>query len=126
MRLQMRGAKMSLELSLRDKVQSSGIWRDLRVESLLLCVKRSLLRKLGHLITMPHGRLPLDVLQARPSSTRPQGTPRTHWSDYISHVSWEHLRIPLEQLENIAVKRDGRTTLLYLLLPPRPYLWIRR
>jgi len=31
---------------------------------------------------------------ARFFGCRPWGRPRTHWRDYISHLAWEHLRIP--------------------------------
>jgi len=56
-------------LSLRERVRSSVIRRELGVEPLLLRVERSQLRWFGHLIWMPPGRLPLEVFQAR----RPQG-----------------------------------------------------
>ena len=52
-------------LSLRDKVRSSDIRRELGVEPLLLRVERSQLRWFRHLIKMPPGRLPLEVFRAR-------------------------------------------------------------
>ena len=48
-------------LSLRDRVRSSDIRRELGVEPLLLRVERSQLRWLEHLIWMSPGRLPLEV-----------------------------------------------------------------
>ncbi len=45
-------------LSLRHRVRSSDIWRELRVELLFLGIKRSQLREFGHLVRMPPGRLP--------------------------------------------------------------------
>ncbi|KAK0146243.1 DNA damage-regulated autophagy modulator protein 2 [Merluccius polli] len=62
-RSQIHAAKMSslrrvAGLSLRDRVRSSDIWRELRVEPLLLHVERSQLRSFGHLIRMPPGRPP--------------------------------------------------------------------
>jgi len=45
-------------LSLRDRVRSSDIRRELGVESLLLRVERSQLRWFGHLIRMPPGASP--------------------------------------------------------------------
>ena len=45
-------------LTLRDRVRSSDIWEELRVEPLLLWVERSQLRWFGHLVRMPPGRLP--------------------------------------------------------------------
>jgi len=45
-------------LSLRDRVRSSDIRRELGIEPLLLRIERSQLRWFGHLIRMPPGRLP--------------------------------------------------------------------
>jgi len=81
-------------LSLRDRVRSSDIRRELGVEPLLLRVEGSQLRWFGHLI-----RIPLEVFQARPTGRRPRGRPRTRWRDYISLLAWERLGIPQEELE---------------------------
>ncbi len=56
--------------SLRDRVRSTVIREELRVESLLLDIERS---QLGHLFRMPPGRLPEEVFRARPTGL---GTPR--------------------------------------------------
>ena len=74
-------------VSLRDRVRSSAIREGLRVEPLLLCKERSQLRWFGHLVRMPPGRIPGEVLQARPGGRRPQGRPRTRWRDYISTLA---------------------------------------
>jgi len=37
-----------------------------------------------------------------PPGRRPRVRTRTHWRDYISHLTWERLRILQEELE-----RDG-------------------
>ena len=55
MRSRIQAAEMSFlrgvaGLSLRDRVRSSDIWRELGVEPLLLCVERGQLRWFGHLI----------------------------------------------------------------------------
>lgn len=42
-------------LSLRHRLKSTAIWRELRVESLLLHVEWSQMRWYGHLIRMPSG-----------------------------------------------------------------------
>lgn len=34
-------------------------------------------------------------------SNTPWGRPRTHWRDYASHLSWQCLRMPQEELENM-------------------------
>ena len=66
-------------LSLRDRVRSSVIRKELGVELLLLCVERSQLRWFGHLVRMTTGRLPREVFQARPAGRRPRVRPRTRW-----------------------------------------------
>ena len=106
-------------LSLRDRVRSSDIRRELGVESLLLRVERSQLRWFGHLIRMPPGRLPLEVFQARPTGRRPRGRPRTRWRDYISRLAWERLGVPQNELESVAGEREAWVGLLGQ-LPLRP------
>ncbi|TWW62751.1 hypothetical protein D4764_04G0013980 [Takifugu flavidus] len=80
-------------LSLRDRVRSSAIREELGVEPLLLCVERSQMRWLGHLVRMPPGRLPGEVFRAFTSSRRPPGRPGTRWRDYVSRLVWERLWI---------------------------------
>ena len=97
-RTRIQAAKMSFlrrvaGLSLRDKMRSSDIRRELGVEPLLLRVERSQLRWFT-LTRMPPGRLPLEVFRARPTGRRPRGRPRTRWRDYISLLAWERLGIP--------------------------------
>jgi len=70
-------------LSVVDRARRSDIWRELRVEPLLLRIERSQLRWFGHLIRMPPGCLPLEDFRARPIGRRPWGRHRTHWRDYI-------------------------------------------
>jgi len=98
---------MGAGLSLRDRVGSSDIRRELGVESLLLRVERSQLRWFGHLIWMPPECLPLEVFQARPTGRRPRGRPRTRWRYYIFQLAREHLRIPQNELENVAGERKS-------------------
>lgn len=43
---------------------------------------------------MPRGCFSVKLSLAHPTWRRPQGRPRTHLRDYISHVAWKHLRIP--------------------------------
>ena len=58
-------------LILRDKVRSSDIQKELRVEQLLLSIERGQLRWFGHLSRMLPGRLPLEVYRAHPTGRRP-------------------------------------------------------
>lgn len=87
--------------TLRDKVRSSDI-----------CVERSQLRWLGHLIRMPPGSLLFEVFLACTTGRRPRGRPRTCWRDYIIHLAWECLGIPQEELEDSAQERDIWSSLL--------------
>lgn len=48
-------------LTLRDRVKTSVIWEELRVELLLLCMERSQLELLDYRIRMPTGWLLLEV-----------------------------------------------------------------
>jgi len=90
-------------LSLKERVRSSAVRRELGSETLLLHVEMSQLRWFSHLIRMPPGRLPLEVFQAYPSGRRPGGRPRTHaggmrspsWPGNSSgspRMSWRMLR----------------------------------
>jgi len=92
------GSDRKNEISLRDRVRSLVIPDGLRVEPLLLCIERSQMRWLGHLVRMPPGRLPGEVFRAGPTWRRPQGRPRTHWRDYVSRQTWERLGVPPEEL----------------------------
>ena len=106
-------------LSFRDRVRSLVIREELRVDPLLLCIERSQMRWLGHLVRMPPGRLPGEMFRARPTGRRPRGRPRTRWRDYVSRLAWERLGIPQEELDEVAGERKVWAPLLRL-LPPRP------
>ncbi|TWW80203.1 R2 Retrovirus-related Pol polyprotein from type I retrotransposable element [Takifugu flavidus] len=102
-----------------ERVRSSAIREELGVEPLLLCVERSQMRWLGHLVRMPPGPLPGEVFRACPTGRRPPGRPRTRWRDYVSRLVWERLGIPPDELEEVAGEREVWAFLLRL-LPPRP------
>jgi len=85
----MRSQIQAAEISFLRRVAG----RELGVEPLLLRIERSQLRRFGHLIRMPPGRLPFEVFQARPTGRRPRGRPRTCWRDYVSRLAWERLGI---------------------------------
>ncbi|KAK3543058.1 hypothetical protein QTP70_010549 [Hemibagrus guttatus] len=88
--------------SLRDRVRSSVTQEELGVEPLLLHIEMGQLRWLGHLFPMPPGCLPGEVFRACPTEKRPWGRPRTCWRDYVSRLTWGHLGIPLEELEEVS------------------------
>jgi len=51
-----------------------------------------------------------------PTEKRSWVRTRTLWRDYISHLAWECLRIPQEELESVARERDVWVSLLDLLV----------
>ena len=104
-------------LSLRDRVRSSVIRRELGVDPLFLRVERSQMRWLGHLIRMPPGSVPGEVFRARPTGRRPRGRPRTRWRDDVYRLAWERLGIPREELDEVAGEREVWASLLRLLPP---------
>ncbi|KAL7857954.1 hypothetical protein AOLI_G00180560 [Acnodon oligacanthus] len=129
MRSRIQAAEMSflrrvVGYTLFDRVRSSAIREELRVEPLSLHVERSQLRWFVHLIQMPPGRHPVGVHEARPTGTRPRGRPRTHWRDYISKLAWERLGVPGNELEEAAGHR-----VIGILCSPNCYrdpIWIKR
>ena len=117
MRSEIKGAEISFFcgvtwLSIRDWTSRGSL------EKRRCCFRheRSRLRWFGHPIKMPLGHLLLAVFLAWPPGKRPKGKPRSRWRDYISHLAWERLGIPQEQLESVAGDRDVWITLLSL--PP--------
>ncbi|XDV13498.1 hypothetical protein PO909_001890 [Leuciscus waleckii] len=80
--------------SLRDRVRSSVTREELRVEPLLLHIKRGQLRWLGHLFRMPPGCTFREGVPACPTGRRPRGRHRTRWRDCVSRLSWECLGVP--------------------------------
>lgn len=72
----------------RDRVRSSGIWRELGVEPLHLLIKRSQLIWFGYPIRMPHGCLSGQVFQAW-LIRKPRGTPRMAFIPSGVGMSWD-------------------------------------
>ncbi len=101
-------------VSLRDRVRSSVIHEEVGVEQVLF-VERSQVRWFGHLVRMPHGRLPKEVFQTCPARKRPRGRPESRWRDNISALVWECLGIPQSELADVAREREVRGPLLKLL-----------
>ena len=103
--------------SLRNRVRSSAIWEECGVEPLLLHIKRSQLRWLGHLYQMPPGRLPREVFLACPAGRKPQGRPRTRWSDFVTRLAKERFGILPEELEEVFGEKEVLASLLRQLQP---------
>lgn len=98
MRPQIQAAEMGflcrvVELSLRNGVKISVIQEKLRVE-LLFLIERSQLKWFGHVIWIPHGRLHLEVFQARPLVGGPREDPES--TGGVVYILWpgNALRFP--------------------------------
>lgn len=85
-------------------LRRSVIHEELGAEKLLLCAEKSQMRWLRDPVRMPTGRLSGEVFHTRPSGRRPSGKPRTRWRVYVFWLSWEHLGIPLEELDEVTGK----------------------
>ena len=118
-RSRVQGAEMGFlrrisGLTLLDKVKSANILESLNIESLLLRLERSQLRRYGHVTRMSQERTANKLLCSTPIG----GRPRTRWRDYVD-LSWSRLGIPAEHLSFVAEDRDAWRIQLEL-LPPRP------
>lgn len=96
----MRSHAQMAKMNFLHRVAGLSLRRGGRVEPPLPHVKRSQMRWFGHLSGRPGGHPLLQVFWTHPTR-RPWGRPRTHWRDYISHLDWECLRIPQEDLEKV-------------------------
>ena len=88
-------------LSLRDRVRSSDIQRELGVET-AAPPRRKEPAEVVQASDQDASRMPLSLefFWAHLTGRRPRGRPRTRWRDYIhvSHLAWERLGIPQEEL----------------------------
>jgi len=57
-----------------------------------------------------------------PPGRRLRGRTRTLWRDYISHLDWEHLRTPQEELESVSGARNVWVSLINLLVLTQPQI----
>ena len=101
-------------LTLLDKVKSADIRESLNIESLLLRLERSQLRRYGHVTRMSQESTAKKLLCSTPIGRRPRGRLRTRLRDYV-----KDLGIPAEHLSFVAEDRDA-WRLQFELLPPRP------
>jgi hypothetical protein len=116
---EMRFLRRVAGLTLRDKIRSSNIRETLQIEPLLLHIERSQLRWLGHVLRMPHNRLPYQIFQAAPAGKRPIGRPGMGWRKYIEKLSRERLGFPWCEVQQ-TVKGRNRWKKLLNGLKPRP------
>jgi len=103
-------------VTLLNKLRSCDIQRALNVET-LLWIERTQLRYFGHVSRMPHERLVIQVLLAKPTGVWPRCPPRTSWIDYTSYLAWSRLGVEPAELSKIAVDCEVFQALLGLLLP---------
>ncbi|CAF3333272.1 unnamed protein product [Rotaria sp. Silwood2] len=103
---EMRFLRRVAGLTLRDKIRSSDIRESLQIEPLLLHIERSQLRWLGHIIRMPHNRLPYQIFNVTLSGKRPIGRPRTSWRKYIEKLCLERLNLQWLKVQQVAKDRN--------------------
>ena len=115
---EMRCLRRIERVTLFNKARSSGIRKSLNIEPLLLRIKRTQLRWIGHVSRMPQERLPKQALHAKANGRRPVGRPRTKWTDYIEDLGWN--RLGLHPSEMIDVMEDREMWRLNLELLPVP------
>lgn len=72
---------------------------------------------------MPPGLLNGEVFRVCPTGRRPREGPRTHCRNYVSGLVWEHLGVPLEEVEEVTGAREVKVSWLRL-LPPASRLHI--
>ena len=107
MRSQVQASKMRLlqrieEVTLLHKLLSSEIRKSLNIHPLLFRIKISQLRWCGHASTMPQKKLPQQALLAKANGRRPLGRLRYKWTNYISDLGWNQLKLyPSEMLKEI-------------------------
>lgn len=73
-----------------------------RVEQLLLHIERRWLGCFRHLTRMSLGQHLGKVFQAYPTRIRTWERSRTHWRDQLSQLTWKHLGVSPEELEDMA------------------------
>lgn len=88
---------MEAGFCLRHSIRRVDIRRELGEELLLLCIEKSQQRWFEH-----PGYLPLEVYKYIHLEGDLVVDPEQR--DFISHLSLEHLRIPHEELDNVAVR----------------------
>ena len=102
---EMRFLRRIERVTLFNKVRSSEIRKSLYIEPLLLRIKRSQLRRFGHVSRMPQEkRLRKQALHAKANGKTPIGRPRTRWTDYNEDLGME----PLGTLPKRNDGGDGR------------------
>ena len=104
-------------LYLRDRVSSSAIREELRVEPLLLRGERSQMRWFGNLVRMFLGHLPGEVFRARPSGRRTLGRPSIAGGTVSFGWPGNALGSPLGELDAVAGEREAWAFLFKLLCP---------
>ena len=73
-------------VTLFSKVCSYEIRKSLNIEPLLSQSEKSQLRWFGHVSRMPQERLPKQALLTKANGRRPNGRPKTRWTDYIENL----------------------------------------
>ena len=86
-----------------DKPCNNAIRESLTIESPLLRIKISQLRRFGILSRMLQELLLKQTLYAEVIGKKPVGQPRTRWFDYIEDFGWNHLGLYLSRMQSVLV-----------------------
>ena len=83
---EMRVLRLIRGVSLRDRMRSELVRRELGVEPVLECVERNQLRWFGHVKRMREGERLREMMDWRPEGRRPAGRPRKRWMDSVAEA----------------------------------------
>lgn len=95
---------------LYNSVNIRTSWAAQWCECCFLCMKRSQLRRSGHLIRIAPGHLFAEDFWAFSNRRRHPGRAGTHWRHYISHLARECLRILWAEPEDVAGEEKNPIT----------------
>ena len=100
---EMRCLRVILGVHLMDRVKNEEIRKRLNIPN-TICeeVSKRRMKWFGHVVRMPHHRLPLQAYKNDFTQRRPPGRPPTRWRDQIQG----DLGVPLQEAEHQA---QGRT-----------------
>ena len=103
---EMRFLQIIDEVTLFNKVRSSEIQKSPNIEPLLLQIKRSQLRCVGHVSRVPQERLPKQALFAKANGRRPVGRPRSRWSNYIKDLGRNRFGLHSSEMVDVTEDRE--------------------
>ena len=89
-----------------DKLRNTAIRESLNIESLLLQIERSQLRRFVLVSRMPQEQLPKQILHIEVSGKNSVERLRIRWFDYIEDLSWNRLGLNPSEIQSVLVDRE--------------------